>query len=57
MPLEQSTTHLAMKLENVPVNPDTPEQNVMSVSRDTLKHLMERVKVHFIDLLSNLHLI
>ena len=34
-----------MKLENVPVNPDTPEQNVMSVSRDTLKHLMELVKV------------
>ena len=43
-----------MKLENVPVNPDTPEQNVMSVSRDTSKHPMELVKVHFIDLLSYL---
>ena len=45
MPLEQSTTHLAMKLENVPVNQDIPGQNVMSVSRDTLKLLMELAKV------------
>ena len=43
-----------MKLENVPVNPDIPEQNVMSVSRDTLKHPMELVKVYFMDFLSNL---
>ena len=43
-----------MKLENVPVNQDIPGQNVMSVSRDTLKHLMELVKVHFMDFLSNL---
>ena len=54
MPLEQSTTHLAMKLENVPVNQDIPGQNVMNVSKDTLKHLMELVKVHFMDFLSNL---
>ena len=54
MPLEQCTTQHAMKLENVLVNQDIPGQNVMNVSRDTLKHPMELVKVHFIDILSYL---
>ena len=54
MPLEQCTIQLAMTLENVPANQDIPGQNVMNVSRDTLKHLMELVKVHFMNLLSNL---
>ena len=45
MLLEQCTAQLAMKLENVPVNQGIPGQNVMSVSRDTLKQPMELVKV------------